>query len=180
TGGVWAAPAWTDFIRGVYTPDSATVALLALADSAGSDSEAPDSSAAPLEPLEPLLAWPPDTVWSQPPELVERRIDARSGKLATEWCPIDDVRLEIFIPGTEPTEACDQHGPGLFGAPMRDFVPDTAIPDSIPPDSAVDDTLGIGGTGTPVPGAADTAGEPPDTSGGVPPSTAFGAVRRVH
>ncbi|MFW6079176.1 MAG: penicillin-binding transpeptidase domain-containing protein, partial [Gemmatimonadota bacterium] len=186
TGGVWAAPAWTDFIRGVYMPDSATVDLLATADSAGteeaSDTSAAAATAAAFEPPAPLIAWPPDTVWSRPPGLIERRIDARSGKLATEWCPIEDVRPELFIPGTEPTEACDQHGPGLVGAPMRDFVPDTAIPDTIPPDSVADDTLGIGAA--PAPRPRDTAaGTPPDTTGaapGSPPDTTGAAARPSH
>ena len=45
---------------------------------------------------------------------------------------------EIFMPGTQPTELCDLHAPGLFGAPLRGFeqmIPDSLLNDSIPPDT---------------------------------------------
>jgi len=61
----------------------------------------------------PLRAIPQE--WQRPPELTTRRVDDQSGKLATQWCPLDHVYEEIYIPGTEPTEACDLHGPGAFG-----------------------------------------------------------------
>jgi Membrane carboxypeptidase/penicillin-binding protein len=38
-----------------------------------------------------------------------RVIDAQTGFLANEWCP---VRMqEYFKPGTEPTDPCPYHGP---------------------------------------------------------------------
>jgi penicillin-binding protein 1A len=48
-----------------------------------------------------------DTDWSPPPGMVPRMIDAETGMLASDWCPI--TQREWFKPGTEPTEVCDQH-----------------------------------------------------------------------
>lgn len=87
-GGVYAAPVWGRFMRGVYVGD-------------------PETGTGPLRPI-------PDP-WPMPPELTTRLVDKKSGKLATEWCPRELVYTEIFIPGTEPTEPCDLHGPTLFG-----------------------------------------------------------------
>lgn len=64
--------------------------------------------------------------WTLPQTLTTRRVDEESGKLATEWCPVDRVYNEYFIPGTEPAEACDIHAPGgIFGAPIRGVVTDS-------------------------------------------------------
>lgn len=68
--------------------------------------------------------------WEMPEALTTRQIDEESGKLATDWCPIDNVYDEVFIPGSEPNESCDLHGPGLFGVPLRDSLEDS-IPDSL-------------------------------------------------
>lgn len=77
---------------------------------------------APLRPIpEP---------WTMPPELTSQAVDRESGKLATEWCPPTLVYREIYIPGTEPTEACDVHGPGIFGGRLRGIIPDTAVLDT--------------------------------------------------
>ena len=46
----------------------------------------------------------------------------------SEWCPPEQMLEEIYVPGTEPTELCDLHGPGLFGTPLRGLpqvLPDT-------------------------------------------------------
>ena len=48
-----------------------------------------------------------DTDWLPPAGMVPRVIDAETGMLAGEWCPI--TQQEWFKPGTEPTEVCDQH-----------------------------------------------------------------------
>lgn len=101
TGGGDAAPVWGDFMHQVYVsrpPDSAAVA-------AAADGQPPDS-------LPALREVPPE--WELPPALIRRSVDARSGGLATEWCPAEQVYDEIFIPGTEPTRECDLHGPTIF------------------------------------------------------------------
>ncbi len=61
--------------------------------------------------------------WSMPEDLITRDIDDETGQLATEWCPRDHVRPEVFVPGTEPTEACDLHGPGVLGSPLPGQLP---------------------------------------------------------
>jgi penicillin-binding protein 1A len=50
--------------------------------------------------------------WSPPSELVSVPIDVQSGGMATNNCPAENVRIEYFVPGTEPTEYCDLHRSG--------------------------------------------------------------------
>ncbi len=47
-----------------------------------------------------------------PSGIVERRIDPRTGQLATAQCP--EHRTEFFIVGTEPTVYCEVHGGGFL------------------------------------------------------------------
>ena len=47
-----------------------------------------------------------------PEGLVERRIDPKTGQLATSQCP--EKVSEVFIEGTEPTVYCEIHGGGLW------------------------------------------------------------------
>jgi 1A family penicillin-binding protein len=124
-GGRFAAPVWADFMRQIYFGrDSTDIAEEDSTDRAMSD-----------QPTGPLMEVPPD--WVIPEGMVVKQIDIRSGKLATQWCPKDLVRWEVFIPGTEPTELCDLHGPAAFGAPLRglDVPTDSLAQDSVPPDS---------------------------------------------
>jgi len=90
TGGADAAPVWADFMRQVYLGD-----------------EEEDSA--------PILPRP--AAWPMPSELTSRMVDRTTGKLASEWCPRDQAYLEIYVPGTEPTELCDRQGPGFFRIP---------------------------------------------------------------
>jgi len=107
-GGLYAAPVWAEFMRGVYVGENA------------------------LRPIpEP---------WTMPPELIARRVDKSTGKLATEWCPQDRAYTEYYIPGTEPTEGCDAETPGLFGVPLRGVrastpQPTSSTPEPVPTDS---------------------------------------------
>ena len=55
-----------------------------------------------------LLPIPPP--WPILPGLVTRQVDNRSGLLASRWCPADSAYTELYLPGTEPTELCDQSG----------------------------------------------------------------------
>jgi hypothetical protein len=50
---------------------------------------------------------PAADAWAPPPGMVARVIDAETGKLANEWCPL--TQREYFKPGSEPTEPCDDH-----------------------------------------------------------------------
>jgi len=55
--------------------------------------------------------------WEAPGGLVYRTIDKLSGKLVTEYCPLDGVYTEVYLPGTEPLEECDLHQPTPWGLP---------------------------------------------------------------
>jgi penicillin-binding protein 1A len=48
-----------------------------------------------------------DSDWIPPAGMIPRVIDAETGMLAGDWCPI--TQREWFKPGTEPTEVCDEH-----------------------------------------------------------------------
>ncbi len=55
--------------------------------------------------------------WEPPGGLVYRTVDKLSGKLRTEYCPLDAVYNEVYLPGTEPIEECDLHQPTPWGLP---------------------------------------------------------------
>ena len=52
--------------------------------------------------------------WVAPATLVSVPIDANTGQLATPNCPLADVRLEYFLPGSEPVDYCPVHGQNLL------------------------------------------------------------------
>ncbi|MFQ5747665.1 MAG: penicillin-binding protein 1A [Gemmatimonadota bacterium] len=59
-----------------------------------------------------VLKWyyerhPAPAAWQRPPGLTDRVVDRTSGLLASPWCPPEDAYTETYLPGTEPTEACD-------------------------------------------------------------------------
>lgn len=65
-----------------------------------------------------------------PPEgIVYKKIDVRTGLLATENCPAEDVVNEIFVEGTEPVTACVDHS-GADGriASEEEFLNDSTEP----------------------------------------------------
>jgi penicillin-binding protein 1A len=55
--------------------------------------------------------------WEAPDGLVYRTVDKLSGKLRSEYCPLDAVYTEVYKPGTEPVEECDLHQPTPWGLP---------------------------------------------------------------
>ena len=121
TGGGAAAPVWGRFMRAVYFgdegPDPEALAQLQSGDFEESNAEASGSSdamgfnpagvdAGGLLPVpEP---WP--TL-----DLTTLEVDKDTGLLASEWCPPERRYYELFIPGTEPTEECEQIGSALGG-----------------------------------------------------------------
>ena len=122
-GGGLAAPVWADFMRPLY------FGVEGVADTVSGELTGGEA---------PARRVPRD--WMPPRELTTRTIDAESGKLATEWCPLESLTEEVYLPGTEPTESCDLHAPGLFGVPLRglpevriDSAADSVPPDSVPP-----------------------------------------------
>jgi penicillin-binding protein 1A len=113
TGGGDAAPVWGRFMRRVYYGDSTQV----YADSVfqargyGADTTVVPGVRGYLLPIpEP---------WPILPGLVSREVDNRSGLLASRWCPADSAYTEYFLPGTEPTEFCDQSGFRIRRTPSR-------------------------------------------------------------
>ncbi|MEC9298312.1 MAG: PBP1A family penicillin-binding protein [Gemmatimonadota bacterium] len=96
TGAGAPAPVWGNFLKRVYYGD-------------------PDA----LDPelREPVIPIPEP--WAISDGLVTRLIDTSTGKLASQWCPQDEQRLEMFLPGTEPMEYCDRDDFGLFRAPQN-------------------------------------------------------------
>ncbi len=64
--------------------------------------------------------------WPYSPGLTTRQVDFRSGKLWSEWCRGEEY-TEHFIPGTEPTEVCDDTGRGIFRLPRLGFRGDAPV-----------------------------------------------------
>lgn len=95
TGGGDAAPAWGRFMRQVYYGDPP-----------GAEADSLGERRGPLLPV-------PET-WPFPPGIVTRRVDSKTGLLASRWCPEDQAYTEYYLPGTEPTEYCDMSGPRIF------------------------------------------------------------------
>jgi penicillin-binding protein 1A len=90
TGGGDASPVWGEFMRLVYYGDE----------------EEANGGGTGGEPILPIPApWPLEG-------LVRLEVDDRTGLLASRWCPEERRYTEYFIPGTEPTEPCDESGPG--------------------------------------------------------------------
>ncbi len=68
-----------------------------------------------VNPLLPIPErWPRDG-------LVTVEVDSDTGLLASEWCPLERRYLEYFLPGTEPTEPCDEAAQGQPGRRFRFF-----------------------------------------------------------
>jgi hypothetical protein len=60
----------------------------------------------------PLLPIPQP--WPLPTGLVTRRVDSKTGLLASRWCPEENAYTEYYLPGTEPTDYCEMSSPGIF------------------------------------------------------------------
>jgi penicillin-binding protein 1A len=100
TGGYYAAPVWGRFMKHVYYGREA-------------EGEADESETA--EAWSPALDVPEP--WPMLPRLTTREVDSRSGKLWSRWCDAEDRYVEIFVPGTEPTEVCDASARSIFRIP---------------------------------------------------------------
>ncbi len=87
TGGADAAPVFGDFMRRVYVGNT-------------------DANGVQRGPI-----LPKPEPWAMH-GLITREVDNRTGLLASRWCPEDRRYVEYYIPGTEPTEPCDDTGPG--------------------------------------------------------------------
>ena len=140
-GGAYAAPVWADFVRPVYFGNDPA----ADGDTGDAARGGARTDATPAGPAAPR-AIPAE--WERPEELVTAMIDSESGKLfSADFCPQENLLEEIYLPGTQPTELCDLHAPGLFGAPLRglpQILPDTTPQDSAGPPGTRADTSGAG------------------------------------
>ena len=96
TGAGAPAPVWGNFMKRVYYGDP---------------------NALDQELREPLIPIPEP--WAIPEGLVTRLIDGTTGKLASQWCTQEEPIIEMFLPGTEPTEFCDRDDFGLFRFPAN-------------------------------------------------------------
>lgn len=73
--------------------------------------------------------------WERPGGLVYRAVDRNTGNLATDYCPLDSVYTEVYVPGTEPEEPCDIHQPTPWSLPPLS-------PELPPTDTTGTDTTG--------------------------------------
>ncbi|MSR36866.1 MAG: hypothetical protein EXR95_09565, partial [Gemmatimonadetes bacterium] len=101
TGGLVAAPTWGRFMRRVYYGDTTAVAAEA---ALGPDGKKPGA------------ALPIPGPWPMHPGLTTRQVDSKSGRLWSEWCKGEEY-TEHYVPGSEPTEVCDESGRGIFRLP---------------------------------------------------------------
>jgi len=131
TGGGDAAPVWGRFMRRVYysegTRAEADSVLRArgylpplredtdLEGMAEGDPTLALEESAPVEIRGYLLPIPQP--WPILEGLTTREVDSKTGLLASRWCPADQAYLELYLPGTEPTEPCDMSGPRIFRRP---------------------------------------------------------------
>jgi penicillin-binding protein 1A len=102
TGGLVAAPTWGRFMSGVYYGDTTKAARETVTDS--TTGKKPGG----------VLAIP--APWPIHAGLTSRQVDFRSGRLWSEWCQGEEY-TEYYIPGTEPTDVCDDSGRGNFRLP---------------------------------------------------------------
>lgn len=88
--------------------------------------------AAPINAM--VLKWyyenhPPPPPWVRPTALLTREVDRTTGLLANAWCPTELIYSESYIPGTEPREPCDVHGPwGTLVRPGKQTADSAAAP----------------------------------------------------
>jgi membrane peptidoglycan carboxypeptidase len=100
---------WRDAWTVGYTPDLVVGVWVGNADSSPMTRISGATGAAPIwhDFMEAALRDRPVRDFDQPEGLTRQAICPISGKLTGSHCP--HPRLEWFIPGTEPTESCDQH-----------------------------------------------------------------------
>jgi penicillin-binding protein 1A len=125
TGGGDAAPVWGRFMRRVYYSDSTRVYADSILrarvygdtgadtlDAGVAEGDEAETGEEPKQIRGFLLPIPEP--WPVPRGLITREVDSKTGLLASPWCPEERAYTELYIPGTEPTELCDQSGPRIF------------------------------------------------------------------
>jgi penicillin-binding protein 1A len=125
TGGGDAAPVWGRFMRRVYYGGSSRAEadsvlrargyLPPLADGP-TVQEASGTARDPGRGIREVRGYllPIPEPWPILEGLVTREVDGKTGLLASQWCPSEDAYVELYLPGTQPTEYCDRIGPRIF------------------------------------------------------------------
>ena len=119
TGGADAAPIWGRFMKEVYygpQEEADSTAAEGEEEAVEAEADAGDVYARTADTRGPLLEVPEP--WPMPDGLITRRVDRKTGLLASRWCPDSLAYTEIYIPGTEPTELCDRQNRGAFDRPI--------------------------------------------------------------
>ena len=121
TGGGFAAPVVGRFMRKIYYGDLADSVEVVPSGAMVRDTVqgTVQDSVPPFGgevKRKPGAALPIPPAWTIPPGLTTRQVDARTGRLWSEWCRGEEY-TEYYIPGTEPTELCDDSGRGNFRFP---------------------------------------------------------------
>ncbi len=100
TGGRFASPVWGHFAKRLYygSPAASEGAAGLVADSLAEEASVQEAPA--------LLPVPGR--WPWPGGVISRRIDKKTGTLASRWCPDADAYTERYLPGTAPTTVCDR------------------------------------------------------------------------
>ncbi len=107
-----ATPVWGEFMRLVYFGELAEEARAAAGVPAGEAEQTPEEAAGSSEMGEDgtLALLPVPERW--PIEgLTSLVVDSETGLLASPWCPADRRYTEYYLPGTEPSEECDDTAP---------------------------------------------------------------------
>jgi penicillin-binding protein 1A len=131
TGGGDAAPVWGRFMRRVFygegtRAEADSVRALRAGSYLAQAGEGAVTSAqglvgTPGAPVVPIKAGgyllPIPETWAILEDLVTREVDSKTGLLASPWCPAEQAYLELYLPGTEPTEPCDMIGTQIFRYP---------------------------------------------------------------
>ncbi|MEX0935991.1 MAG: PBP1A family penicillin-binding protein [Gemmatimonadota bacterium] len=105
TGGGDASPVWGEFMREVYVGDlfgaGGTLGEGEEAVVAVASDEGDPTTGLPADPVLPIPdPWPFE-------DLITLEVDSETGLLASQWCPAERRYMEYYIPGTEPSEPCD-------------------------------------------------------------------------
>ncbi|MDE2876174.1 MAG: PBP1A family penicillin-binding protein [Gemmatimonadota bacterium] len=95
SGGGLASPVWGEFMRRIYYGDLADPDAVGDAANGAGNGE-----------LHTALLSIPER-WPIPDGLITRRVDGKTGLLASRWCSVQDAYDELYLPGTEPTQDCD-------------------------------------------------------------------------
>ncbi len=114
-----------------YTPDLITGVWVGNSDGHPMDDVTGVRGAAPIWKrfMETVLDGRPARAWTRPANVVVRQVDAVSGLLPSPFTPAVDIRDEVFLAATVPTQRDPIHQPFLIHTPTgllatRDTPPD--------------------------------------------------------